>query len=470
MDHPTPARRHGLVLYLLLLMLGTAMAQEHGNGPSATPVGSLSEAWEAVLANPAMRLSEAGLQAAAARTAASDAALDMSLSLGLRGDAGAIHPEGADPDHRDPELRLDPITLSLRFDAWPGGPRAAEREVGALRLAAQRQQLFETAGQALIETTELYLAAWRAEQAVELQLLRAEQAADGLAAVLLRIDLGSATEREGREAELSLLQAEVELESAERQARQAREALERLLDRPVGRLVDPSLRSEPPVLPDDPLAALEARAVLRQARAQALEAEHTAETVRRSSGPQLNWQLSASAGDQDRRFDLGFAGNNVDPRLNLDLGFAPQTGMTALQTIGDGRAWQAGAGVSLAIPLGPQGGHQREAAALDLLAAELQAAEVTEDLLLELRDRLRAVEDAEGRLRLSEATLAARQADADDEEQRVQLGLATPTSLRDSRLAVEAALSDLHRAGDGLVLAHMRLALSLAIDPLEVLR
>lgn len=473
--HPLPAVRLLFFASLLALPLGVAVAQEEPAGQAAGPatghpVSSLSEAWEAVLANPAMQRAGAGLQAAEARAAALGAAWDISLGMGLRADVGATHPEGADPIRRDLELRLDPITLSLRFDGWPGGPRADEREASVLRLAQQRQQLFETAAQALIDTTEQYLGALRAEQAAGLQRLRADEAAETLATVLLRIELGQATERDRREAELALLRAQTDLANAERQAQQAREALERRLGRPVAELLDPALRSSAPALPEDLLTALEARASLRQARAQVVEAQHAATGVQRSSGPQLNWQLSAAAGDQDRRFDLGLAGSSVDPRPRLDLSFAPQSGMTALQQLGDGTAWQAGAGLSLSIPLGPQGGHQREAAALDLLAAELQAAEVAEDLLLELHDRLRAVEEADGRWRLAEATLAARQADLSEEEQRGQLGLATPASLADSRLAAATALADLLRADDGLIVAHMRLALSLAIDPLEVLR
>lgn len=492
MDHPIPSSRprsrrpHTALLLLaaalLVLPAGVAVAQETPPDPATGPaigavgsadggpVGSLSEAWAAVLANPAMQRADAGLQAAEARASALDAAWDLSLGMGLRADVGATHPEGADPVRRDLELRLDPITLSLRFDGWPAGPRVDEREVTALRLDQQRQQLVETAARALIDTTEQYLAALRARQSAELQRQRAAEAAEALANTLLRVDLGQATDRDRREAELALLRAETELASAERQALQAREALERRLGRPVGDLADPGLASAAPALPDDPLTALEARASLRQARTQVVEAQQAAAGVQRSSGPQLSWQLSASAGDQDRRFDLGLAGSSADPRPRIDLSFAPQSGMAALQQVGDGTAWQAGAGLSLNIPLGPQGGHQREAAALDLLAAEIQAAEVAEDLWLELHDQWRAVEEAEGRLRLAEATLAARQADAEEEAQRSQLGLATPASLADSRLAAATALSDLLRAGDGLVVAHMRLALALALDPLEVLR
>lgn len=487
MDHPTPnattpgapapapaaatgGRRRVAVTLLLGLLLGAAVAQGQAEAPSAAVVGSLSQAWEAALSSPAMRRAEAGLQAADERAAAVAAAFDLSLSAGLRAETGAVHPDGADPDRRDPELRLDPITLSLRFDGWPSGPRADEREASALRLSVQRQQLFETAGQTLIDATERYLAALRAEQTAQLRRAQAEAAETAMDAVALRLELGSATERELREAELSLLRAQADLGGAERQAAQAREALQRLLGVAVGELSEPTLLSTEPAWPEDVLTALEARAAMRQARLQLLEAEQAAAATGRSSGPQLSWQLSAAAGDQDRRFDLGLAGSSADPRPRLDLSFAPQTGMTQLQMLGDGRAWQVGAGISLSVPLGPQGGHQREAAALDLLAAELQAAGAVEDLLLELQDRLRATQNAEAQLRLAEAVLAARLADTEEDRQRLDLGLTTATELEQGRLNADAALLDLQRAADGLLLAHMRLALALAIDPLEVLR
>ena len=267
-----------------------------------------------------------------------------------------------------------------------------------------------------------------------------------------------------RQAELNLQQAEIDLLTAERAAAQALEALSTTLGQAVSAVTGnlPTSTSTEP----DPARLIE-RSDVVGARLDVLEAELLASATLRDNLPSGSFDAAYSTGGEDSQLQLGaqysMSGPNAyQPRLNFSID--PDTGLPG------GITGRFSLGLSVTIPLDVALPDALRAARLNIAGAEARAEQVLALAGLELRSRQTEIAGAEAVLGLSEQILAQRQDSFAVSKQRFELGLVSQLEVREAEGNVAAARLALHQAEDELRLAHMRLALALAQNPLEVLK
>lgn len=406
------------------LTLGLASSAIGQELPPVNPVDSvtLEEAVERTLrVNPQVVQARTGVGTAAYATKQAYASMLPSLSLSTG--ASLSSSERYDPQTN---LRVSgqnesySAGLSSSMDLFAGGRNlAAVRSARAGERAAEASLVTQRFATALM-AKQAFFAVLRAEELIELNQQRIQQAEEQLAAAERRLGVGSATRSDVLRSRLQLSNARQAMLESATQRRTAMYALGQTIGVPgaVAAVGPESLEPEPLALSPDALRAimLEEAPAVTAARADV----RVAEAVRSQSRAQYFPTIGVSG---------GYNWSNQDFVLNEGL-----------------KSWSTR--ISLSYPL--FNGLQREAAVdranAQLTLAEAQADAAERSAVADLEGLLAALTLAEQQLEILRESVEVAQEDYRVQQERYQHGTATILELVSSQIALTQAEYDLINA------------------------
>jgi outer membrane protein TolC len=432
---------------VVLLMLGTGAAQTL----------SYQETLDALVSSPRLRLAQGQVELAERQLAVSGSVLRTSISGGLSRTWGTRSgPDGAE-DVSLTETTIAPLSVVAALNVIPYGPRFEATLRASWQLDRARLSLRDEWFGLIIELTESFQNAVASQLTAEVRRSALVLAELQLAATQARFDAGAATASDLQTATLARQQAEQELLDAERQAVQTLASLSLLL----GQRVE-GVRGA--VLSDGRLMN---RSDVIGSQLQLEDAELTRSSTLRENLPSGRLQAQLQRTTEDNSIALGASygiGGTESYQPNLSLSFNPDPSNVIPGT----RSQSFTVGVEFTIPLDTALPDALEAARLSLAQAELQLEQTLALARLELENRQLQLEGARANLELAEQVLAQRQASLSVSQERFALGVISQLEVAQTELSVREAELTVMQAANGMRLAAMQLARSLAINPLEV--
>lgn len=371
---------------------------------------------------------------------------------------------------------LDPLSLTTVLNIIPYGPYGDRVARGRWALTQAAAALRDETSAVLVDVTEQYQTALRAEQNVGVSRAKLELARDQFEATRTGFAAGTATNSGVLAAELNAQQAEQDLQNAERAQQQALAALSVTL----GRTVD-ALSGEPPpsmtpemlrekVLKEEVTDALLARrSDLLNASLNVAEAELTAAATLRDNLPSGTLHAAYTNGNAESSLQLGAQFSTNGPNAyqpTFSAGIDPDTGLPGLAPGQVSGVFSVGVGLNL--PLNAALSDALAAARLNVESAKLRAAQTLSLARLEVTTRAADIIGAEAQLDLARQVLEQQRESLAVTRQRLALGLVPRLEVKSAEVGVLEAELALHRAEDALRLAHMRYTVALALDPREV--
>lgn len=429
-------------------------------------------ALQGALAGPRVTLAENKLELAQKQLEVASSFVSADLSAGYSVTRGALNaPELDEPRSLD-SSGFDPITLNASFNVFSLGPQADQISRARLEVARARNNLRDERAAVLIETTERYLNALRASGEEALAQLKVAYATQVLEATRSRLAVGAANEADVLQADIALSRAENERAEATRETLQQLAALSLLIGEDVVAVADapPSGSLGELELDAATLATLLAqRSDVQAARLAVQEAEISYHATLRENLPSGSLQMNYAHTTTNSTFGLGagFDTRSFQPSLSASLdpdsgnlpGSAPLEGASSSSFT---------VSVGLTVPLDTALPAALAAGQLALEQSRVNATQTLELAKLELANTRRALDAAKAALLLAEQLMEQSEQAAEAARERLALGLVSVLAVQGAENdAAEAALN-FSRTQDAVLLAQMRLAAALALDPLEV--
>lgn len=362
---------------------------------------------------------------------------------------------------------LDPIRLTTVLNVVPYGPHSDRVTRDRWALSQAEAALRDETAKTLLDITEGYQTALRAEEEVYVAGMRLELAKEQLEAIRTGVAAGTATNNEVLTAELGVRQAEQALQSAVRAQQQALATLSVTLGRTVGTLVgEPPPSAFSPKVTD---ALLARRSDLLNTALAVEDAELTAAATLRDNLPSGTLNAAYTNTNDGSSLQLGaqFSTGGLNAyQPTFSAGLDPDTGLPGLGPGQVSSRFTVGLGVS--VPLNAALSDALAAARLNVEGAELRAAQTLALARLEVMNRAAEVVGAEAGLDLARQELERQRETLGIARQRLELGLLPEIEVRSAEVTSVEGLLALHRAEDALRLAHMRYAAALGFDPKEV--
>ena len=349
----------------------------------------------------------------------------------------------------------------------PYGPRYDQTTQQRFAVERAQQTLRSERAEVAIDVTEQYQNALRAGQQIALSEAQLELRELLLEAERTRLGAGTATTSDVLEAEITVQEALQDLLDAERNEVQAFAALTTTLGVEVrevaGDLPTSSFEAEPTE------AQLALRSEVTDARLGVAEAELTAASTLRENLPSGTLDTGFSSSTNSSTLQLGaqysLSGPNAyQPTLSFSVD--PDTGVGELGPGQDAQSFSVGIGVR--VPLDVALNDALDAARLNVEQSRLRLEQALTLARLEVSNQQAAVATAEANIDLAEQVLGQRQTTLQMTGERLELGLVSPLDVQQATVSVQEAELTLAQARDALRLAHMRYALALALEPLEV--
>lgn len=440
---------------VVLLMLGTGAAQTL----------SYQETLDALVSSPRLRLAQGQVELAERQLAVSGSVLRTSISGGLSRTWGTRSSLDGAEDVSLTETTIAPLTVVAALNVIPYGPRFEATLRASWQLDRARLSLRDEWFGLIIELTESFQNAVASQLTAEVRQAALALAELQLAATQTRFDAGAATASDLQTATLARQQAEQELLDAERQAVQTLASLSLLL----GQRVEGVRGAVPAVgsIPELSDGRLMNRSDVIGSQLQLEDAELTRSSTLRENLPSGRLQAQLQRTTEDNSIALGASygiGGTESYQPNLSLSFNPDPSNVLPGT----RSQSLTVGVEFTIPLDTALPDALEAARLSLAQAELQLEQTLALARLELENRQLQLESARANLSLAEQVLAQRQASLSVSQERFELGVISQLEVTQTELSLREAELTVMQAANGVRLAAMQLARSLAINPLEV--
>ncbi len=467
-----PGRLPVPLLLLLLGLIAVAPASVRAQAPLSF-AGALALAVE----GPSVRLAETRLESARRRLAVAASPVTGQLSGGYDQTWGTLDAANLSQSEDLTKGDIRPIELGVSINVVPFGPRADQRARGAAAVLQAERALDEARGQARVTAAQRFLEAVRADRAVALQQRAVADAEELVRARRTQAGVGATNDAAVAEAELGVRRARNALAQARREAVGALRALSVTLGRPVE-----AVRSgeEPPsgrdlALPDAAALdeALTRRSDVVSARQAMADARRGADAVLRDNLPQASLDLQVAQAGADHTWTLGAGFDTQSWQPRASIGFDPDTGAAAAGSsalpLTDPSSHSVRLSASLTVPLDVTLGDALAAARAEVEASRQQLEQALDLARLDVLSAEQALAAAKDSAALAEEAASRRADDARDAARRYALGLTSVLDRDGARSAADMAALDAARARDAVLLARMRLALSLGRDPTEVL-
>lgn len=430
--------------------------------PSLAQTLSYTEAVTLVNEVPQVKLAALNLELAQKQLSVTASPLKGQLTGGYSQTWGeTTAPSLAEPTSLN-EGDWQPLSLNASFNMLPYGPGhdATIRATWALRRATARLQ--DEQANAIIELTRGYQTVVLAKAQVALERARLESAQNLLGQVQTQLSVGAATEANRSQAELSVQQSENALAAAERGLAQALNSLSLTLGRTVTDIT-PDLPATSAVPAGGDLSA---RSDVLNAELSVAEAVLQRDSTLRDYLPSAELSTRYSLLPEEGSFSLGASFDTRSFQPSASLSYDPD--FANPQALAEQSSSTFTLGLSATIPFDVRLGDALEAGRLAVEQSQLQAARVLELASLDVHTKTLAVQDAEGSVGLAAAALEQAHLLLEVARERLAAGIIPQQELTSAKLEVAQAELGLLGAQNTLRLAHMELAQSLALNPLEV--
>jgi outer membrane protein len=454
------------LLALLALVCAGAAASQGAEPPTSAGGGPVPDTW--ITFDEALALAAVGPSSQVAAAQLEIARQDLMVALSpVRASVGAA---------ADGELDLsgDGGNLSARlsanavFNVVPYGPSADAIVRARNRVERAQAELRTARDEAALQAAELFAAALRARQEVEVLASAVELADMEVGAAEARRQAGAASDAAVLRAQIELTAAGNDLAAAHRNATDKLADLSTSLGVWVTGVADEipvaSAEQALQLLEIDPATAVSRRNDLRAAEFDVAEAQLELAAAHRGAGPALDFGLSysGSSGETSVQLGAGFDTGNFQPSLSTTVSLGPGSPSTS--------SGRLAVGVALSIPLDRGSEANVVTSEIGLEQAQTRLEQSSRAALIEI-DGLRGGTGAAA----AQAELADSlelQASSALEQARAQYdsGLISIIDLRQAELSLLQARIQAARARDSYLFATMHLALALALDPLEVLQ
>ena len=363
---------------------------------------------------------------------------------------------------------LDPITLRANVNVVPFGPRFDQAQQAAAAAEQAARDVVEARAQAVVDGTQRYLDALRAQQDVVLRESSVDAAVTVLEARRTQRLAGAVTASAVAQAEADLDRARAEAEGAHRALARALQVLSLSLNTSPSAVVGepPAARQQPALTEDDIERLLRERGDVTDAREALVQAQRSAAAAIRDQLPSAVVALRYQNMSPEWTWSTGVGFDTRVWQPDAFVSIDPDSGLPA--TLADGRQTSVVLSASLSVPL--------DVTLADALAAADMSVEVAkqqfEQIVALARLDLVAVRDqlAGATATATSAQVAARFAASSAAEirERLRLGLVSELDVTAAELTAARAAFDAARAGDAALLARMRMAIALGLDPQEV--
>lgn len=364
---------------------------------------------------------------------------------------------------------LEPFSLSATFNVVPYGPGYDARLDAESALATAELDLADARHQATLDAAGAYLDALRSRQRVELDARALALATATLDHLREQRASGDASADAVEDAQLAVEQARTTL-ATERLTLSG--ALADLGDL-TGHAVD-AVQAEPPAGHDPPTtpleAALERRSDVRAA-ALALESARRGYAASvRTVLPTIRASADLQGGDGTTRWSAGLSYGTSSFQPGMQASVTPAgstTGDASGSSVIDGTRFALS--LALSVPIDTSLEPALQSAHLAVARAEARMQQVRRQASSEVAAARRALTSARLAAALAQAQDRRAADRASEGARRFQLGLIAEPELDQLRLDADVAAVDARTAADTVLLARLRLAQALGLDPSEVL-
>jgi outer membrane protein len=446
----------GIFVSRLIIVIGLAT--------SSLSLAQLSyqEALNLVQGSPRLVLARQQLELTQRQLGAASSAVKAELSAGYTRSWGTLTaPEGNTPIN---EGKWDPFNLNVNFLVVPFGPGHDQVLRASWEVARAERALADEGAAAVLEVTQRFHSVRETKLELALEQRRLEFAEQSLQEIEARLAAGAATQAERDQAQVTLLQAQNTVQSLEGAFKQALASLSQSLGVKVEDIQGDSPESTLQVT--DPSTQIMQRTDVLEANLALQEAELSNASTVRERIPSATLKMSYEINPEKGQYSLGAryetstfqpsAFVNLDPDFQDPKAVAGQTARTF------------NVGLSVVIPLDVAVGDALEAGRLAVEQRQLQVQQRAEQALLEVQLKQLTAENAKTTVDLSRTNLEQAEAALEVARQRFEAGIVGGLEVVQAEIEVERLTLELVKTQNALTIAHMELAISLAINPLEV--
>lgn len=423
---------------------------------------SYQDALNLVQESPRLVLARQQLELTQRQLGAASSAVKADLSAGYTRRWGTLTaPEGTTPIA---DGKWDPFLLNVNFLVVPYGPGHDQVIRATWEVERAERALANEEATAVLEVTQRFQTASETKLELALEKRRLEFAEQSLQEIQSRLEAGAATETDVNQAKLTLSQAQNTVQSLEGALKQALASLSQSLGTSVtdiqGDLPESTLQ-----LPDVN-TQLAKRSDLIEAQIAVQDAELSNLSTLRERLPSATFKVSYDVNPEKGQYSVGarYETSSFQPSafINLDPDFVDP------QAVAGQTERTFNVGLSVVIPLDVAVGDALEAGRLSVSQRQLEAQQSFERALLEVQLKQLTAENAKITVDLSRTNLGQAQAALEVARQRFDAGIVGGLDVAQAEIEVQRLSLELVKAQNALTIAHMELAISLAINPLEV--
>ncbi len=423
---------------------------------------SYQDALNLVQESPRLVLARQQLELSQRQLGAASSVVKAELSAGYTRSWGTLTaPEGNTPIN---EGKWDPFKLNVNFLVVPFGPRHDQVLRAGWDLERARRALADEEAATVLEVTQRFQSASETKLELGLEQRRLEYAEQSLEEIQTRLAAGAATETDVNQAKATLSQAQNTVQSLEGALKQALASLSQSLGVNVTDIQGDLPESNVQVT--DPKTQIANRTDLLEARLAVQDAELTNLSTVRERVPNAALTVSYDVNPDKGQYSLGakYETSTFQPStfITLDPDFSDPNAVAGQTS----RTFNVG--ISVVIPLDTATGDALEAGRLTVAQRQLQAEQSFERALLEVQLKQLTADNAKATVALSQTNLGQAKTAQGVARQRFDAGIVGALEVLQAEIEVQRLTLELVKAQNTLTIAHMELAISLAMNPLEV--
>ncbi len=357
---------------------------------------------------------------------------------------------------------FDAITLQATFNVVPFGPKSDAIQRAKWNIKRVEQEFKDAHTNTVVGSVTEYLTTLRAAQEIILEEANIAVAQTSLDAAKARFEVGAANDIEVLQAEIALNEVQNDLVAVRQKHLQALATLSQTLGIEVVKVV-----GEPPPAHllelEDPVALLAKRSDVTDAKLTVLESKLSRDSTIRDFLPKGSVNLAYSSISDNNQVQLGagFDMNDYQPSVNISYDPDISTASTEVNS-------QLSLSVGVNIPLDTATPAALVAAELTIEQSRVQAEQTLELAVLELTNRQNEIRLASSNIELTQQGVARAEKALGNAKKRYELGVIPIIDLKQAEADFLEAMLNNDRAQDDLLLATLKLAQTLSINPLEV--
>jgi outer membrane protein len=408
-----------------------------------------------VLAEQQLELSQRQLDVAAS-------VVKADLSAGYTHSWGTLTaPEGVSPIN---EGKWDPFALNVNFLVVPFGPGHDQTIRAGWEVERSQQALTDERAATFLDISQRFGSASETKLELALAQRKLEYVTQSLQEIETRLAAGAATETEHDQAEVAVLQAQSAVHSLEGALRQALAGLSQSLGSSVEDIQGDLPEST--VAPADPKTQVMGRTDVKEATLALQDAELSNLSTLRERLPNAALKVSYDVNPEKGQYSVGarYDTTSFQPSafISLDPDFQDP------KAIAGQLSRSVSVGISVVVPLDIANSDALEAGHLAVAQRQLQLQGVVEGALLEVQLKQLNVSDAATTVALAQTNLEQAKSALEVAHKRFEAGIISNLEVFQADLEVQRLDLELVKAQHALTLAHLELAIALAINPAEV--